>query len=208
MGETNLNQKYINKSIIRGTVIRKIRKEDKWVLLTILTHSNPMLGSRRDYPTVFFYGNEIELADKFNEGDHVTIEAMITTSRYHRTETVYGIAISETKKEEDKDLGIIDLGRFLPDKNEVCIKGEIVHMFDTKNTKANLIIVTVKTVVNGIIAFPQIACFGRQYNSVIKELKDGDYVCILAHVQTDTEYKDGQRIRHQSLVSHFVEKVQ
>lgn len=207
MGKTDLNQRYINKSILRGTIIRKIRKDNKWVLITIVTHSNPMLGSRRDYPTVFFYGNEIELADKFDAGDHVTIEAMITTSRTHHTETVYGTNISETSKEEDKELGISNIGRFLPDKNEACVKGEIVHIFDTKNAKTNLMIVTVKTVINGVIAFPQIACFGRQYD-VIKDLRDGDCVCVLAHVQTDTEYKNGQRIRHQSLVAHFVEKIQ
>ena len=202
----NTDQKYINKSIIRGTVIRKIRRDDKWVLITVVTHSNPMLGSRKDFPTVFFYGNEVELADGFNVGDHVTVEAMITTSRVHHTETVYGINISETSKEEDKELGITNIGRFLPDKNETCIKGEIVHIFDTKNTKTNLMIVTVKTVINGVIAFPQIACFGKQYD-VVKDLNDGDPVCMLAHIQTDTEYKDGQRIRHQSLVAHFVEKV-
>ena len=202
----NTDQKYINKSIIRGTVIRKIRRDDKWVLITVVTHSNPMLGTRKDFPTVFFYGNEVELADGFNVGDHVTVEAMITTSRVHHTETVYGINISETSKEEDKELGITNIGRFLPDKNETCIKGEIVHIFDTKNTKTNLMIVTVKTVINGVIAFPQIACFGKQYD-VVKDLKDGDPVCMLAHIQTDTEYKDGQRIRHQSLVAHYVEKV-
>lgn len=207
MGKTDLNQRYINKSILRGTIIRKFRKDSKWVLITIVTHSNPMLGSRKDYPTVFFYGNEVELADKFNTGDHVTIEAMITTSRVHKTETVYGINISETSKEEDKELGITNVGRFLPDKNETCIKGEIVHIFDTKNAKTNLMIVTVKTVINGVIAFPQIACFGRQYN-IVKDLQNGDCVCMLAHVQTDTEHKDGQRIRYQSLVAHFVEKVQ
>ena len=202
----NTDQKYINKSIIRGTVIRKIRRDDKWVLITVVTHSNPMLGTRKDFPTAFFYGNEVELADGFNLGDHVTVEAMITTSRVHHTETVYGINISETSKEEDKELGITNIGRFLPDKNETCIKGEIVHIFDTKNTKTNLMIVTVKTVINGVIAFPQIACFGKQYD-VVKNLKDGDPVCMLAHIQTDTEYKDGQRIRHQSLVAHYVEKV-
>ena len=204
--QKNAENECVNKITLRGTIIRKFRKDDKWLVLTLLCTSTNSGDARKDTPSIYWYGEDIDMVDKaYVKGDHVTVDATLVTNKRYKSETIVGIDINDTPRELDTKFGPENGGRFVADLNEVCLKGTLLHTFEPESSGGRLSIATVKVVIDGKAVFPQISFFGRQL-AKLRTMEPGATMCILGHIQTRVQHKGDESIYRQSIVCHYVKE--
>lgn len=193
-------ERNVNIVSLRGVIVFKYRK-DNWVLTTIACTNEQ---GKRNYPKVYWYDNDAEEADKYEKGDRVEIEGKLQTSRQYKKPVVVGKCIKPTPKELEVKFGVThNNGKYCDDKNEVKIRGEFVRAFTPDSVNGKLSIISIKTELDGRTYYPQITCFGRQL-AKLKNIKPGDDVCVLAHIQTRKFEKDGVPDSYQTFVAHYL----
>ena len=197
----NANDEYFNKVTLRGTIIRKHRKDDSWLVLG-LAISSP--SGKKDFPSIFWYGKNIDIVDKaYDLHDHVEIEAEIQTNKKHRTQTVVGIDINDTKRELEEKMNLEGVGRFAEDVNEVLLKGDLLKTYSPPSSNGHFIIATMHQKINGMTRYPQIALFGRQ-KSKVESMEPGTPICIVGHVQTQHRLVNKKPTYFESVIGHYL----
>lgn len=200
-----MQQKITNQVILQGTILRKRRDSDKWCMTTIITH--PVNG-KQDTPTVFWYGDMINVVDDaYKEGDHITIVARIATSKKHRSKSLIGVDINDANRELKTKFNIDGQGRYESDINEVSLFGTLDHIYVPEGAEGKFVLGTLRTESDGYVSMPEVVFFQRQMDK-IKQMQPGDTVCVIGHVQTRVDEKDGERIYRQSIVSDYTQKVE
>ena len=200
--QQNEGKEYFNSIKLRGTIVRKYRNGNNWLVIGLATSSE---SGKKDYPSVFWYGNNMDIVDKaYNVYDHVEIDAKLITSKIHKSQSIIGLDINDAKRELETKMGIQGVGRYEEDLNEVLLKGDFMKIFTPKNAKEKFCIATMHMLIDGKTYYPQFTLFGRQYEKALK-LQKGTPICVVGHIQTH-KYQDkkGDPIYIESVVGHYI----
>lgn len=164
--------------------------------VTILTLATKTASSVVNYPKVVFFGPVKEQADGFKEHDHVQINANIQSSKKKPeiqnqvTLALFGEAICEAKSVMETAFDVE--GNYIPNKNEFKLSGSVVSVNVVTN---NIHRITVRTDKNGRPSFVQLTKFINNKNDPILEVRPGEYVYVLGHVQTHKS-KKGDEVKY------------
>lgn len=181
---------YVNQVLFRGGIVHKFRA-DKWLVLTLATSLNQ---SNKDYPKVYWYDELIDKIDQsYDVGDRVEITGRIRTSKAHPEQSIVGQTIKQLPRWIDAKF---NADEYLPDQNEVLLKGEFVRVYTPDES---LSVVTLKTIINDYTYFPRVTCFGKQAVRA-SEIPEGSVIYFVAHVQTRKKETEEGVQHYQSVV--------
>ena len=186
-----------NDVILQGKIVHVFSTSN----VTIMTLATRTATSVVNYPKVVFFSPVKEQADKFKERDYVEISANIQSSKRKPdiknqvTLALFGESIREAKSVMETAFDME--GNYIPNKNEFKLSGSVVSVNAVTN---NIHRITVRTDKNSRPSFVQLTKFINNKNDPILEVRPGEFVYVLGHVQTHKSQKGDETKYFQNYV--------
>lgn len=201
-----------NSVFLTGTAIHKYKVPGvNTVILTIATSGG---ANKTNYPKVVWYGEMAkEIDEMVQEGDRVTVDAMVQTQKYERDgerpiyrQNVVGRGIMPAKSVIEEAFG------FKPDKlyriqdvNEVRLAGTVLHMY--RVPEREIVILTIRTY-SGRVNHPKITLFGKTAQYAEETMNMGDPICAVGFLYTNrSEKEDGRAVYHEGITGTSISRI-
>lgn len=194
----NRKRETSNDVSLQGVIVHKFSAPK----VTILTLSTGNATPVPNYPKVVFFGELKNDADTYEKGDFVQVSGNIQSSKRNPEiknqvlESIFAESIKGAKSSMEENFDVE--GRYIPYKNEFKLSGTVVA---SDLSTENILNITVRTDKNNRPSFVRLTKFLKGRNV---DIRIGDYVYILGHVQTHkSETENGIKYYQNYVVSEF-----
>lgn len=171
----------INDVVLQGRIVHKFSAPK----VTILTLATRNANSVSNYPKVVCFEELKNEADKFEKGDYVEVKGNIQSSKRNPEIknqvliSIFAESVKEAKSVMEKTFAVE--GNYIPQVNEFRLSGTVVSV---DNPAGNILNVTVRTDKNNRPSFVKLTRFLKGGSDPVIDVRPGDFVYILGHVQT------------------------
>lgn len=194
-----------NEVFERGTIVNKFVTE-KATLLTLAVRTPKVVN----YPKFVFFGELAkDVAENYNEKDHVDVTGNIQSSKRVvdgkavYSQSLFGESISPSPKLMESSFGK-DIGNKFDDPvNTVKVFGEVASIF---SPSSNIVQFTIRTEKNGHLSFVKAFLFSRNSGKILESFHKGDSVYMVGEVQTPRKEKDGVMNYFENVVVKEIQK--
>lgn len=167
---------------VAGTIINK-KNKGKSIRITLKTSSETRLGEiKQEYPQIYFYGKNKEIADRFNLYDKICVKGVIVTKAFNteegRTYLQLPVGASiEARLETNGDNRI----------NVILISGVVKNVY-TPTPAVSKITIAVENPTTHRFDYPQVVGYGNAAEFMKNQVKVGDVVQVKSYLQTNKNY--------------------
>lgn len=171
----------INDVVLQGKIVHKF-SAPKVTILTLATRNSTSVSN---YPKVVFFEALKEAADKFDKNDYVEITGNIQSSKRDPSIknqvliSIFAESINGAKSEMEEAFCVE--GNYISQINEFRISGPVVAV---DNPASNILNITVRTDKNGRPSFVKLTRFLKGKSDPALDVRPGDFIYVLGHVQT------------------------
>lgn len=201
-----------NTAFLTGTAIHKYKVPGvDTVILTIATSGST---AKTNYPKVVWYGDMArEIDEMVQEGDRVSVDAMVQTQKYEREgerplyrQNVVGRGIMPAKSVIEEAFGLKpDKFYRIQDVNEVRLAGTVLHMYRVPGQE--IMVLTIRTF-SGRVNHPKVTLFGKAAQYAEENMNIGDSVCVVGFLYTNrSEKEDGRVVYHEGITGTSISRI-
>lgn len=190
--QQSTQQKYFGRFVVRGTVVRKIRTKSALIFAVATGNST---AQKTDFPRFVAITNAEELDNIFKIGDRVTVTAHMRTSKKYPNGTLVPDSVVVEKNKMDAAFAG---EKFLADKNEAVIRGQVAGAPYSPNDSVTLLSLKVD-LADGSYAYLRTVAFGRVAQT-IRRKKAGEDMEAVGYIRTKSFKETGDTAKNQSIV--------